>query len=146
MKQEKMTKFIKSSDVEKKWYVVDAKDQVLGRLASKIAAILRGKHKPVFTPNMDNGDYVIVINADKVRLTGKREELKTYIRYTGYPGGQRITSFKEMMAKKPEFVIYHAVKGMLPKNRLGRKIIKNLKIYAGENHPHAAQKPEPLSL
>jgi len=146
VKQEKMTKFIKSSDVEKKWYVVDAKDQVLGRLASKIASILRGKHKPVFTPNMDNGDYVIVINADKVRLTGKREELKTYIRYTGYPGGQKVTSFKEMIAKKPEFVIYHAVKGMLPKNRLGRKIIKNLKIYAGETHPHSAQKPETLSL
>ncbi len=146
MKQEKMTKFIKSGDVVKKWYVVDANQQVLGRLASKIAFILMGKHKPVFTPNMDNGDYVIVINADKIRLTGKREELKTYVRYSGYPGGQKITSFKEMLAKKPEFVIYHAVKGMLPKNKLGRKIIKNLKIYAGDTHPHAAQKPEPLSL
>ncbi len=146
MKQEKITKFIKTEDVEKKWYLVDAKDQVLGRLASKIAKIIRGKHKPVFTPNMDTGDYVIVINADKVRLTGKRESLKTYFWHTMYPGGVKIKSFAELIATKPEFVIEHAVKGMLPKNRLGRKLIKKLKVYAGENHPHVAQKPEVLSL
>ncbi len=146
MKQEKLTRFVKSTDVEKKWYVVDAKDQVLGRLASKIATIIRGKHKPEFTPNMDNGDFVIVINADKVRVTGKRAALKTYIRHSGYPGGQKETSFQEMMKKNPEFVIRHAVKGMLPKNRLGRKMINHLKVYAGESHPHAAQKPEPLSF
>lgn len=146
MKQEKITKFIKSEDVPKKWYLVDAKDQVLGRLASKIARIIRGKHKPVFTPNMDNGDFVIVINADKVKVTGKREELKTYFKHSMYPGGVKIKSFKELLATKPEFVVEHAVKGMLPKNRLGRKLIRKLKVYAGENHPHAAQKPELLSL
>jgi len=141
-----MTKFIKKEDADKKWYLVDAKDQVLGRLASKIAAIIRGKNKPIFTPNMDAGDYVIVINAEKVKVTGKREQLKQYIRHSGYPGGQKITSLEEMRTKKPEFVVQQAVKGMLPKNRLGRKIITNLKVYAGENHPHAAQKPETLSL
>ncbi len=141
-----MTKFIKSEDVEKKWFVVDAKDQVLGRLAAKIASVIRGKHKPEFTPNMDNGDFVIVINADKVKVTGKRANMKTYIRHSGYPGGQKVTSFQEMMQKNPEFVIRHAVKGMLPKNRLGRKMINHLKVYAGENHPHTAQKPEPLSF
>ncbi|RMD47905.1 MAG: 50S ribosomal protein L13 [Ignavibacteria bacterium] len=146
MKQEKITRFVKSTDVEKRWYVIDAKDQVLGRLASKIAHVIRGKHKAVFTPNMDNGDFVIVINADKVKLTGKRELQKTYIRHSGYPGGQKVTSFQEMMQKKPEFVITNAVKGMLPKNRLGRKLINHLKVYAGENHPHTAQKPETLSL
>lgn len=146
MKQEKITRFVKSTDVEKRWYVIDAKDQVLGRLATKVATVLRGKHKAVFTPNMDNGDFVIVINADKVKLTGKRELQKTYIRHSGYPGGQKVTSFQEVMQKNPEFAIIHAVKGMLPKNRLGRKIINHLKVYAGENHPHTAQKPEQLSL
>ncbi|MCX7797286.1 MAG: 50S ribosomal protein L13 [Melioribacter sp.] len=128
MKQEKITKYIKSEEVQKKWYLVDAKDQVLGRLASKIARIIRGKHKPVFTPNMDNGDFVIVINADKVKVTGKREELKTYFKHSMYPGGVKIKSFKELLATKPEFVIEHAVKGMLPKNRLGRKLIRKLKV------------------
>lgn len=146
MKQEKITRFVKSTDVEKRWYVVDAKDQVLGRLASKIAHVIIGKHKAVFTPNMDNGDFVIVVNADKVKLTGKRELQKTYIRHSGYPGGQKVTTFKEVMQKNPEFAIIHAVKGMLPKNRLGRKMIRHLKVYAGENHPHSAQKPETLSL
>ncbi len=146
MKQEKITRFIKSADVEKNWYVVDAKDQVLGRLAAKIAMVIRGKHKAEFTPNMDNGDFVVVINADKVRLTGKRTGMKTYIRHSGYPGGQKVTTFQEMMDKNPEFVIRHAVKGMLPKNRLGRKMINHLKVYTGENHPHVAQKPEPLSF
>jgi large subunit ribosomal protein L13 len=141
-----MTKFIKTEDADKKWYLVDAKDQVLGRLASKIATIIRGKNKPIFTPNTDTGDYVIVINAEKIKVTGKREQLKQYISHSGYPGGQKITTLDKMRAKKPEFVVHQAVKGMLPKNRLGRKLITNLKVYAGENHPHAAQKPETLSL
>lgn len=146
MKQEKLTKFIRTEDVDHKWYLVDAKDQVLGRLASKIARIIRGKDKAIFTPNMDTGDFVVVVNADKVKVTGKRAELKTYIRHSGYPGGQKITSFQEMMAKKPEFIIENAVQGMLPKNRLGKKIIKKLKVYAGNDHPHSAQKPEPISF
>ena len=116
MKQEKLTRFIKSDDVEKKWYIVDASNKVLGRLASQIAKIIRGKNKPTFTPNMDTGDYVIVINADKVVLTGKRPELKQYIRHSGYPGGQKITSVKTIRKTKPEFLVEHAVKGMLPKN------------------------------
>ena len=120
MKQEKMTRFIRTEDADRKWYLVDAKDQVLGRLATEVARIIRGKHKAIFTPNMDTGDFVIVINADKVRVTGKRENLKEYIRHSGYPGGQKTTSFQNMMQKKPEFVIHKAVKGMLPKNRLGR--------------------------
>jgi len=146
VKQEKLTRFIKSDDVEKKWYIVDASNKVLGRLASQIAKIIRGKNKPTFTPNMDTGDYVIVINADKVVLTGKRPELKQYIRHSGYPGGQKITSVKTIRKTKPEFLLEHAVKGMLPKNRLGRRLIKKLKVYIGENHPHQAQKPELISL
>jgi len=146
VKQEKLTKFIRTEDAEKKWYLVDAKDQILGRLASQVARIIRGKDKPVFTPNMDTGDFVVVINADKVRVTGKRETLKQYIRHSGYPGGQKITSIQNMLANKPEFVVENAVKGMLPKNRLGRKLVKKLKVYAGENHPHSAQKPEPISF
>lgn len=146
MKQEKLTKFIRTEDADRKWYLVDAKDQILGRLATQIARIIRGKNKPIFTPNMDTGDFVVVINADKVKVTGKRETLKQYIRHSGYPGGQKITSIQNMMAKKPEFVIENAVKGMLPKNRLGRKLVKKLKVYAGENHPHTAQKPESISF
>ncbi|MGD8779440.1 MAG: 50S ribosomal protein L13 [Ignavibacteria bacterium] len=146
MKQEKITRFIKPEDAGRKWYVVDAKDQVLGRLATKVARVIRGKHKAVFTPNFDTGDFVIVINAEKVRMTGKRESQKTYFRHTQYPGGGKIQSFQQMMEKYPERVIENAVKGMLPKNRLGRKLVKKLKIYAGENHPHAAQQPVELSL
>ena len=146
MKQEKLTKFIRTEDVDKKWYLVDAKDQVLGRLASKVARIIRGKNKPIFTPNMDTGDFVVIVNADKIKVTGKRETLKQYIRHSGYPGGQKITNIKDMLIKKPEFVVENAVKGMLPKNRLGKKLIKKLKVYAGENHPHSAQLPEPISL
>jgi large subunit ribosomal protein L13 len=141
-----MTRFIRTEDANRNWYVVDAKDQVLGRLAGKIAHVLRGKHKPTFTPNSDTGDFVIVINADKVRLTGKREQLKTYFTHTLYPGGAKVKTFAELREKKPEFIIKQAVKGMLPKNRLGRRINKKLKVYAGENHPHHAQKPETLSL
>ena len=146
MKQEKLTKFIKSEDANRKWFIVDAQDQVLGRLASRVASVIRGKYKPVFTPNMDAGDFVVVINAEKVKVTGKRETLKQYIRHSGYPGGQKVTSLQEMLVKKPEFVIQNAVKGMLPKNRLGRVLIKKLKVYAGDKHPHSAQKPETLSL
>lgn len=146
MKQEKLTRFIKTEDAGRKWYLVDARDQVLGRLASGIARVIRGKHKAIFTPNMDTGDFVVVINADKVKLTGKREMLKQYTRHSGYPGGQKVTSFQQMMEKKPEFIVQNAVKGMLPKNRLGRQLIKKLKVYKGEEHPHQAQKPELLSF
>ena len=146
MKQEKLTKFIKSEDANRKWYLVDAKDQVLGRLASRIARVIRGKNKPIFTPNNDTGDFVVVINASRVKVTGKREMLKTYTHHSMYPGGLKVKSFEELMAKKPEYVIESAVHGMLPKNRLGRKLIKKLKVYAGDSHPHAAQKPEVLNF
>lgn len=146
MESGKVTKFIKEDEVEKKWYVVDAEGKVLGRIASEIARILRGKHKPIFTPNVDAGDYVIVINADKVQLTGKRTMKKTYFRYSGYPGGDTVTSFKEMMNKRPDYVIHHAVGGMLPHNRLGRRLRKKLKVYAGPEHPHKAQQPVNLDI
>lgn len=140
------TKFFPSTDIEKKWYVVDADGQTLGRLASQVAKILRGKHKPTFTPNADVGDFVIVINAEKVQLTGKRPELKQLYHNTGYPGGARFESFKELIKTKPEKVIEHAVKGMLPHNRLGKRIGLKLKVYRGAAHPHAAQKPEPITF
>lgn len=146
MKQEKLTKFIKTEDADRKWHVIDANDVVLGRLAVKAATVIRGKHKPIFTPNMDTGDFVVVINADKVKLTGKRELMKTYFSHSMYPGGVKVKTFQEMIEKKPEFVITQAVKGMLPKNRLGRKLLKKLKVYAGSEHPHSAQKPEVLSV
>ena len=145
MKKVGMTRFIKPEDAARKWYVVDAKDQVLGRLASRVASVIRGKTKPTFTPNMDTGDFVIVINADKVRMTGKREQLKKYIWHSMYPGGQKIRSYEDMKNKKPEFVIQEAVRGMLPKTRLGKSLITKLKVYAGEEHPHKAQKPELLN-
>jgi len=146
LKQEKLTKFISTEEAGKKWFIIDAKDQVLGRLASKIAFIIRGKNKPIFTPNADTGDFVIVVNAEQVKLTGKRELLKTYSHHSMYPGGLKVKTFAELMAKKPEFIIENAVKGMLPKNRLGNKLIKKLKVYRGSEHPHQAQKPEQLSL
>lgn len=146
MKQEKITRFIKPEEAGRKWYIVDAKDQVLGRLATRIAKVIRGKNKPSFTPNFDTGDFVIVINASQVKVTGKREFLKTYSHHSGYPGGLKTKSFAELMTKKPGFIIENAVKGMLPKNRLGDKLIKKLKVYADENHPHTAQKPELLNL
>ena len=132
--------------VTKDWYVIDATNEVLGRLASQIAKILRGKNKPCYTPHADCGDYVIVINADKVKLTGKKMTDKVYVRHTGYPGGQRFATPADYLAKKPTFVIEKAVKGMLPKTRLGEHIIKNLKVYAGEEHPHAAQNPKAIKL
>jgi large subunit ribosomal protein L13 len=146
VKQEKMTRFIRTEDANRNWFIVDAKDQVLGRLAAKVARVIRGKEKPVFSPNADTGDFVIVINAEKVQLTGKRETQKTYFRYSGYPGGAKTRNYSDVINKNPQFVIEHAVKGMLPKNRLGKKLIKKLKVYAGENHPHQAQKPELLSI
>ena len=136
----------REEDVDKKWYVVDAEGQVLGRLAANVARILRGKHKPIFSPHTDTGDFVIVINAGKVRVTGKRFEQKSYFHYTGYPGGARVRMFKDLVRSNPRFVIKHAVKGMLPHNRLGRRILKKLKVYSDGNHPHEAQKPEVLTL
>ncbi|MBU0558560.1 MAG: 50S ribosomal protein L13 [Bacteroidetes bacterium] len=146
MKQEKITRFIRTEDANSKWFVVDATDKVLGRLATEIARVIRGKHKPIFTPNMDTGDFVIVVNADKIKMTGKRELQKTYFSHSGYPGGVRNTSYSELKEKAPDMIIHKAVKGMLPKNRLGRQLIKKLKVYADANHPHSAQKPETLSF
>ncbi|GAB1474002.1 50S ribosomal protein L13 [Bacteroidota bacterium] len=132
--------------VTKEWVVIDATDQVLGRLASRIALILRGKNKPSFTPHVDCGDNVIVINADKVRLTGKKMTDKVYVRHTGYPGGQRFATPKELLNRKPLAVVEHAVKGMLPKNRLGAELFRNLFVYAGPEHPHEAQQPKQIHL
>ncbi len=131
-------------DVPKKWYVVDAKDKVLGRLATQIAMRLRGKHKPIFTPHADTGDFVVVVNAEKVAMTGRKWEEKIYYRHTGYVGGLKRTSARELLVKKPREILRFAVKGMLPKNSLGRRQLKKLKIYVGPDHPHEAQKPENL--
>jgi len=136
----------KVDSVERRWYIIDASGMVLGRLAAKVTDILRGKNKPIFTPHMDTGDFVVVINAEKVVLTGKKEEQKLYMSYSGWKGGERYRSVAEIRARKPEFLIWHAVKGMLPKNSLGARLITKLKIYKGANHPHAAQKPEPLKI
>ena len=136
----------KPNEVERTWYVVDAKDQVLGRMAARVAMILSGKHKPTYTPGVDTGDYVIIINADKVRVTGKKRENKLYYRHSLYPGGLKVETFSQLLARKPERVIELAVKRMLPKNCLGRKMFKKMKVYSGSEHPHQAQKPQPLSL
>jgi large subunit ribosomal protein L13 len=136
----------KAEEVVRKWYVVDADGQTLGRLATRIADLLRGKHKPIYTPHVDCGDYVIVVNAEKIHVTGKRMDEKKYYRHSGYPGGIKERTLREMLAKKPEDVITLAVKRMLPKNVLARHIIKKLKVYAGPEHPHAAQNPEPLEF
>lgn len=140
------TYMAKPFEVERKWYVVDCEGQTLGRLASEVASILRGKHKPEFTPHVDTGDFVILINADKIRLTGKKLKNKIYYRHSGYPGGLKETTAAEMLNKKPEKMLELAVKGMLPKNRLGRKIGKKLYVYAGSEHPHQAQQPETWEL
>lgn len=142
----KYTYSAKDSDVPEKWFVVDAEGAILGRLASSVAARLRGKHNPLFTPHVDTGDFVIVINAEKIRLTGNKLIQKKYYRHTGYIGGLKTATAKEVLAKRPEELIRHAVKGMLPKNRLGSQLFKKLKVYAGGEHPHSAQQPEPLSL
>ena len=140
------TFFPKEQDLKKKWYVADASDAVLGRLSAKVAAILRGKHKAIYTPHADTGDYVVVVNAEKVRLTGNKVQQKTYARYSGYPGGLRSVNAKTLLATKPEEIIRLAVKGMLPKNALGRRMLKKLKVYRGSDHPHKAQTPETLDV
>lgn len=132
----------KPAEVERKWYVIDAEDKTLGKIASEVASILRGKKKPIYTPHVDTGDYVIVINAEKVRVTGKKEEQKIYKSHSGYPGGLKETTLRELRAKKPEEIIRHAVKGMMPKGKLGRQMFKKLKVYAGPEHPHTARNPE----
>ncbi|UHR03319.1 50S ribosomal protein L13 [Peptoniphilus sp. GNH] len=132
----------KAHEVERKWYIIDAEGKVLGRLATEVANILRGKNKPIYTPHVDTGDFVVIINAEKVRLTGNKWEDKIHAYHTGYPGGRREVSYKQLLEKKPEFIIEHAIKGMLPKNSLGRQMFRKLKVYAGDKHPHEAQKPE----
>jgi large subunit ribosomal protein L13 len=136
----------KPSEVERKWYVVDATDKTLGQLSVQIANILRGKHRPMFTPHVDTGDFVIVINAEKVRVTGKKADQMVYQRYSGYPGGLKEIPYRRMLQRHPERILEHAVKGMLPHNRLGRSVYSKLKVYAGPDHPHAAQQPEPLDI
>ena len=136
----------KEGEIDRKWYVIDAEDKVLGRLASEVARRLRGKHKPVFTPHTDTGDFMVVVNADKIRLTGRKLDQKYYRTYSGYIGGLKETIARKQLAQKPEEIIRIAVRGMLPKNSLGRKQLKKLKIYAGPDHPHVAQQPERLEL
>lgn len=140
------TLFAKSADVVKKWNVIDADGMVVGRLASRVASILRGKNKPIFTPHADIGDYVIVVNAGKIRFTGNKLENKTYYRHSGYPGGIKEKTAKNIMNDSPEEIIMLAVRGMLPKNKLGRQQLKKLKVYKGADHPHKAQNPETLNL
>jgi large subunit ribosomal protein L13 len=136
----------KPSEVERDWYVVDAAGQTLGRLATQVARILRGKHKPTYSPAVDTGDYVIVVNAEKIHVTGRKLDQKIYYRYSGYPGGLKRTPLRDLLQKHPARVIEYAVRGMLPKNRLGRQMFKKLKVYAGPDHPHAAQQPSYLDL
>jgi len=136
----------KQKEVDRKWYVIDASGCVLGRLASFVATRLRGKHKPIFTPHVDTGDYIIVINADKVTLTGRKWDEKVYYRHSGYIGGLKSLSAKQLFKKRPEDLVIYAVRGMLPKNRLGRKMLKKLKVYAGSDHPHMSQQPGLLQL
>ncbi len=142
-----MKTFLPKVDVNaRKWYLVDAEGKILGRLAAQIANILRGKNKPIYTPHLDTGDFVVVVNAEKVVLTGKKETQKTYMTYSGYKGGEKYRTVAQVRATHPERLIIHAVKGMLPKNRLAARMLKRLKVYAGPNHPHQAQKPEPLEI
>lgn len=136
----------KPAEVERSWYVIDAEGQTLGRLASKIATLLRGKHKPIYSPSVDCGDYVIVVNAKKIQVTGQRMDQKVYYRHSGYPGGLTEITLRQQLEKHPTRVIESAVRGMLPKNKLGRKMIKKLKVYAGEEHPHQAQQPVAMEL
>ena len=140
------TSYIKASEVDKKWFIVDATGQTLGRLSSKVAQVLRGKQKVNYTPHMDMGDFVIIVNAEKVLLTGNKEEQKEYFKHTNYPGGAKTASLKLLRTKNPKFILQNSIKGMLPHNRLGKKILEHLKIYIGEEHPHSAQKPSKLEL
>lgn len=136
----------KPKDIERKWYVIDANGVILGRLASKISYIVRGKHKPIWAPHADVGDYIVVVNADKIRLTGRKAEQKVYYHHSGYPGGLKTTPYQRMKQKRPEFILREAVRGMLPHNRLGRQILKHVKIYASPEHPHEAQHPEKMAV
>ncbi len=140
------TYMAKANEIERKWFIVDAEGKTLGRLASEVAKILRGKHKPIYTPHVDTGDHVIIVNAEKVVLTGKKLDQKMYRRHSGYPGGLKEIPYRRFMAEKPEKAVYEAVRGMLPHNRLGRKMIKKLRVYRGTEHPHQAQKPEVLEI
>ena len=140
------TESIKRNEIVRDWYIVDATDKTLGRLASSVAQILRGKNKVNFSPNIDMSDFIIVINAEKIVLTGNKENTKEYWRHTGYPGGQKTVSYKKMLKERPDQIIRSAVKGMLPHNKLGRKLLNHLKVYSGENHPHGAQLPKELSI
>jgi large subunit ribosomal protein L13 len=140
----KKTYSAKKKDITRQWHIIDAEDVVLGRLASKVAQILKGKHKPIYTPHIDTGDNVIVVNAEKIKMTGKKQEQKVYWRHSGYPGGIKGTIAAKIMKDQPEKIIRHAVAGMLPKNTIGRLMIKKLKVYAGPDHPHEAQQPKPL--
>ncbi len=142
----KTTFMANAGNIERKWFVVDAEGQTLGRLAAEVAKVLRGKHKPTFTPHVDTGDYVIVVNAAKVKLTGKKLIQKTYFRHSGYPGGAKFTQAGHMLETRPERVVEMAVRGMLPKNKLGEQMYRKLNVYAGAEHPHQAQKPEELKL
>ncbi|MBP1467597.1 50S ribosomal protein L13 [Candidatus Chloroploca sp. M-50] len=132
----------KDSEIQRDWYVVDATDQVLGRFATQIATLLRGKHKPTYTPSNDGGDFVVVVNCEKIKIMGRKADQKVYYRHTGYPGGLKVTPYRMMLAKHPDRILRTAVKGMLPKNRMGRRLLGKLRIYAGPNHPHAAQQPK----
>lgn len=140
------TTILKPDRLDRSWYVIDASGKTLGRLATRVATVLRGKNNPGYAPFMDSGDFVIVVNADKIHVTGRKQEDKVYWRHTGYPGGLKLTSFKEAMEKDPTFAVRNAIKGMLPRNRLGRRLLKKLKVYAGPGHPHEAQKPVELEL
>ncbi|MBX3253047.1 MAG: 50S ribosomal protein L13 [Chitinophagaceae bacterium] len=140
------TKHANEATVQHNWYVVDGTNQTVGRMCARIAAVLRGKNKPYFTPNVDCGDYVVIINADKVKFTGNKLEDKTYINFSGYPGGKKEETAKNLLGRRPEVVLERAIKGMLPKNRLGRKVYKKLFVYAGAEHPHAAQQPKELKF
>ena len=141
-----LTSSIKKDDIKRDWYVVDADNKILGRLASEIAQVIRGKRKPFYTPNLDMGDFVVVINAEKVTVSGNKEEQKKYFKHSGYPGGDKEISLSHLRSTQPEKIIYNAVKGMLPHNKLGRKLIKHLKVYTGSEHPHASQEPKSYNI
>jgi large subunit ribosomal protein L13 len=140
------TLYVNQKDIDRKWYLIDADGATLGRLATQVATLLRGKHKPYFTPWQEVGDYVVIVNADRVHVTGRKPTQKMYYKHSGYTGSLRTESFRTMIKRKPEYIVEHAVRGMLPKNRLGRKLFKNVKVYAGPNHPHQAQQPEKLEI
>ena len=140
------TPWVKKEEVKREWYIVDAKDKILGRLASKLAYMLQGKHRPDYTPHVDQADFIVIINADKIRLTGKKWDQKIYWRHSGYLGGLKLQTARQLLEKHPERLIYLAVKRMLPRNRLRKRLLKKLKIYSGPNHPHLAQNPKPLEI